>query len=311
MKKTVFPLLLSALLLLSACGGTAGASSSLAGGERLTLAATTYPVYLFATAVTEDVDGVAVRSVVNQPMSCLHDYTLTVNDMKILEGADLIAANGVGLEDFMDDALNASGAAVIDCSAGIELLPYEGHENHDHGAGEEGHYDPHIWMDPDNAAIMVQNLADALAKADPGNADAYRANATAAVSRLHRLNDEVSAALTTGKGAAGFELITFHDGFGYFARAFDLTILKAIEEEEGAEASAKEINEILALVHGHQLPAIFTEVNGSTATAEAIARESGADVASLTMIMSGDGTGLEPYCEALLQNAKTIAEALA
>ena len=105
-------------------------------------------------------------------------------------------------------------------------------------------------------------------------------------------------------------LITFHDGFQYFSRAFDLTLLKAIEEEEGAEASAAEIQEIAGLIAEYDIPAIFTEVNGSDATANAIARETGVAVEQLDMIMSGGGTGIGPYIDAMQGNIDTIVEAL-
>ena len=82
-------------------------------------------------------------------------------------------------------------------------------------------------------------------------------------------------------------LITFHDGFQYFAKAFHLPLLASIEEEAGSEASAHEIVEITELVKEHGIPAIFTEVNGSDATARAIARETGCRVAQLNMLMDG------------------------
>ena len=104
--------------------------------------------------------------------------------------------------------------------------------------------------------------------------------------------------------------ITFHDGFRYFAQAFGLDLLKAIEEEEGSEASAAEIKEIVSLVEEYDIPAIFTEVNGSDATAQAIARETGCEVYALDMIMSGDGTGMQPYLDAMQKNLDTIVEAL-
>lgn len=308
MKKFLSPLVLSALLLLSSCGGTATTTSTPADGGDLTIAATTYPVYLFTTAVTEGVDGVAVQAVINQPMSCLHDYTLTVNDMKSLEGADVIALNGVGLEDFMEDAFQTTSATLIDCSSGVELLPYEEHEGHSHGEDEEDgdHYDPHIWMSPDNAAIMVQNLADGLSAADPDHADQYQRNCTAAIEQLH---EGITLDEDDPGSPADDRLITFHDGFRYFANFFGFRIEKAIEEEEGSEASAAEIKEIVTLVQTYEIPVLFTEVNGSDTTAQAIARETGVGVAPLTMIMSGSGEGIQPYLDAINQNYAVIRAA--
>ena len=299
MKKTMLSLLLAGLLLLTACGGGTAAAPA-EEDDTLHILATTYPVYLFTTAVTEGVEGVEVTRLIQEEISCLHDYTLTVNDMKAIEAADVIVMNGVGLEDFMADALASSDAPVIDCSQGVELLPTLGHEDHDHDA----EYDPHIWMDPDRAAQMIWNVATVLSEVDTMNGDLYTANASAAEARLQ---SEV-VGVEDPDILAG--LITFHDGFQYFAQATGLDLLKAIEEEEGAEASAAEIKEIVGLIGDYNIPAIFTEKNGSDATAQAISRETGCAVEQLDLIMSGDGSGIQPYVDAMNQNIDTILEAL-
>ena len=245
-------------LLLSACTPAAEPGDD----GTLHILATTYPVYLFTTAVTEGAEDVEVSLLVNQPTSCLHDYTLTVSDMRAIEKADVLVMNGAGLEDFMGDALAASDAAVIDCSEGIELLPALGHEGHDH----DTEYDPHIWMCEESALVMMNNILHGLGALDEKNLD--------------------------------------------FALDNGLNLLKSIEEEEGAEASAAEIQEVVDLVREYEIPAIFTERNGSEATARAISRETGCAVYQLDMIMSGDGTGIQPYLDAMQKNIDTIAEAL-
>ena len=87
--------------------------------------------------------------------------------------------------------------------------------------------------------------------------------------------------------------------------------LKAIEEEAGSEASAKEINEITALVKEKNIPVIFTEVNGSDATAKAIARETGCTVAQLSMCMDGPDGALSNYYDALMGNVTAIINGFA
>ncbi len=106
-----------------------------------------------------------------------------------------------------------------------------------------------------------------------------------------------------------YELITFHDGFQYFAAAQGFTLLKAIEEEEGSTASAAEIREIAGLVEEYAIPAIFTERNGSAATAKVIARETGCAVCELDMVMSGEGKGIQPYLDAMEADLRTVLEA--
>lgn len=302
MKRTLISLLLAGVLLggLTACGASPPEADA-----PFTVAAATYPVYLFATAVTRGVEDVQVELIVNQQTSCLHDYTLSIHDMRIIDRADVLVLNGAGLEDFMADALAASGAPVIDCSQNVDLLPYEGHEDHDHGydGHDEDHFDPHLWLSTQAAAAMLQTIASELSALDSGHAGAYLENCRDALSRLPQPPPELT-------GLERPYLITFHDGFQYLAAETGLTILKAIEEEEGSTASAKDIREILSLIEEYQLPAIFVETNGSDATARAIARETGVAVYTLDMIMSGDGTGIQPYLDAMNANYDAIAQAL-
>ncbi len=309
MKKRLFAGLLAGLLMLSAC------SASPAQETGFSVAATTYPIYLLAREVTAGVEGVTVTPVVNQSVSCLHDYTLTIPNMKAIEQADLLLLNGVGLEDFMDDALE--GRSYVDCSAGIALLE-SGEEDHDHDHDHEGHsahdghdhgeHDPHIWMDPGRAAQMAETIAAGLAEADPDHAEAYLANGQAVAEELTSLKSDLNQQLEV---LTCRELITFHDGFAYFADAFGLDILAAIEEEEGSEASAKDIVEIVGYVKEYHLPSIFVEANGSDATANAISRECGVAVHTLSMLMSGPTDDLSvTYSSLMRENINALLEAL-
>ena len=242
-----------------------------------------------------------VEQVITDKVSCIHDYTLTVPQMKIIEAADIVVENGAGFEDFMSDALAASDAEVIDCSEGISLLKMT-----EDGTEED---DPHIWMSPDNAKVMLKNIADGLSAADSSHADAYNANFEAAVKQLDDAEDSLDADKISAP--QNCKLITFHDGFQYFAQYFGFDIVASIEEESGSEASAKDIENIVSLVKQYDIPAVFTEVNGSGTTAQAIARETGAGVYSLDLIMSGDGSGIEPYIKAINGNYYTVHDVFA
>lgn len=288
MKKQPFLILLAALLLLPGCAQTSEE-------DTLHILCTTYPVYLLATDLTAQSEDVEVDLLVNSQTSCLHDYTLTVADMKAIERADVIVMSGAGLEDFMDDALSSSDAAVIDCSEGIGLLPSPEHAGHDGHAHEE-EYDPHYWMDPSRFLEARENLYSALQQF------------------TGPIAPHVEYMLPDPKGLLGElscpYLITFHDGFQYFADVHGLTLLKAIEEEEGSTASAQEIKEIVELIEEYRIPAIFVEKNGSRATAEVISRETGCAIYELDMLMSGEGEGIQSYFDVIQANRETIREAL-
>lgn len=277
--KKLIPMILLTLLLLSGCRSR----------ETYELVATTAPVCQFAQALCEGTE-LTVGLVVSDSVSCLHDYTLSVNQMVAVEQAETVILSGAGLEAFMEDALQ-SKTDRIDCSAGIDLLP-----------SEESGLDPHIWLDPDNAAIMAANLAAGLSARYPQYAAIFSENLEALLARLSALKADGLAALS---GLSCRELVTFHDGFAYFADAFDLTILAAIEEEAGSEASAHDLEAIADLIRDRSLPAVFTEKNGSASAAGILSRETGCKVGTLDLGLSGSD-----YFDAMNANIQAILEAM-
>ena len=283
MKKLLFILLIVSAVLTGCAEAT----------EPAQVAATTLPVYEFTSLLCEGTP-ISVTRLVTEEVSCLHDYSLNVRQVKAAEAAEVIVISGAGLEEFMEDMLN--GKEAIDASAGIELICPDSEEDHDHSRGHEEHHheeDPHIWLSPANAMRMAQNICNGLSHRYPEHADTFQFNLDALLSKLDALQ------------AYGEEIITFHDGFAYFAEAFDLTILEAVEEEAGSEASAKELIHLIEEVEHHQLPAIFTERSGSISAADIISRETGAACFQLDMAMAGDS-----YFDAMYHNINTIKEAL-
>lgn len=284
--------LLSAVLLLSLLSGCKQA-------EHAQVAATTLPVHQFTELLCKGT-GISVTRLVTESVSCLHDYSLNVAQVKAAEQAEVVIISGAGLEEFMEDILDDANA-VIDSSAGIHLLGCETEHAHDH----EGHHheqDSHIWLSPVYAKIMATNICEGLVQQFPEHKDTFKQNLSALHAELDALLDYGKTQL---KDLSYRELITFHDGFSYFAHAFDLTILEAIEEESGSEASAQELIRLISIVKEHNLPAIFTETNGSVSAADIISAETGATTYALDMAMAG-----QDYFEAMYHNIDTIREAL-
>ena len=263
------------------------------------IAATTLPVYQFATMLCEGT-GLTVSRLVTESVSCLHDYTLNVSQVKAVENADLVIISGAGLEDFMADLLIEK--EIVDASTGIALL--ESCHDHDHEA-EHGHShdsDSHIWLSPANALIIAENICHGLMAKYPQHNEIFLTNLQALQQQLLQLQSYGQEQLSD---LSFRDMITFHDGFAYMAQAFDLHILAAVEEESGAETSAKELIELITLAQEHNIPAIFTESNGSTSAAQIISAEIGIPIYTLDMAMSGDD-----YFKAMYQNIDCIREAL-
>lgn len=294
--KRISGLLALFILLLSLFGCTAPESAA-------QVAATTLPVYEFTSRVCEGT-GITVTQLVTESVSCLHDYSLNVSQVRSAEAAELIVISGAGLEEFMEDLL--PDKSVIDSAEGIDLM--EGSHDHSHGHDEEVHdahhheTDPHIWLSPENAKVMAQNICDGLSGQYPQHTEIFRQNLTILLQDLDTLQSYGESQLSELKCR---ELVTFHDGFSYLARSFDLTILEAVEEESGSEASAAELIHLIEGVRHHDLPAVFTEALGSASAAQIIAAETGASVYTLDMAMHG-----ESYFSAMYHNIDTLKEAL-
>lgn len=293
MHKRILALALALVMALALCGCAAAP-------EEDCIAATTYPVWQFTCAVTEGTP-LTVERVISEPVSCVHDYTLSVDQMKILSRSRAVVISGLGLEDFLLDVLPEDGC--IDASAGIEALESDehehDHESHDHDHGE---YDPHIWLDPSRAAQMVRNIASGLSSLYPQYADIFTQNAESCAARLEKLHLDGGALLSD---LSCRELVTFHDGFSYFAEAFGLHIAAAMEVEAGSEPSSKELESIVRLLREENISAVFSEANGSDATARIVAGETGAGVYTLDL-----GMGDRDYFSAMEHNLNTIREAL-
>ena len=275
-----------------------------AAPEQAQIAATTLPVWQFACRLTEGT-GLTVTRLVTESVSCLHDYTLTVDQMKAIEKADAVILSGAGLEEFLEEALG-SASHIIDSSEGIALL--EGGHHHQHEGeehDEEAHHhdmDPHLWLSPTCAMAQAKNICAGLSALYPEYQPIFKENLSELLTDLTTLRDYGTEALSE---LSSREILTFHDGFAYLAEEFGIEIVEAIEEESGAEASAKELIHLIGEVRHHDIGAIFVEENGSGSAAAIIAAETGAKCGTLHMAMSGDD-----YFRAMYANIDALKEAL-
>jgi zinc transport system substrate-binding protein len=261
----------------------------------LRIVASFYPVYVAALNVTQGVEGVEVESLTSPHIGCLHDYQLTAGDVRKLTEADILLANGAGMEPFLEKVRRQSSSLkVAEVSEGIPLMD----EN------------PHVWVSFAGARRQVENIVAALSSVAPEHADAFAANAAAYGEQLAVLEEKMKSALAP---YAGTKIVTFHEAFPYFAREFGLRIVGVIEREPGTEPSARELADTIRLVREQGVKALFAEPQYSDQSARVIARETGAGVYVLDPVVTGPTDPAEArgaFVRAMEENLAVLQEAL-
>ncbi len=281
--------------------GIAGCGGSDSSGDQLEVVATTTQIGDWVREVGGD--AVSVDQVL-QPNTDPHDYEPRPSDVADAAAAAVVFASGDDLDSWIEEIVADSGsdAELVDLGAHVpERLAGE-HEHAEEHAGE-GHdeegeehehdskYDPHWWHDPRNAEAAVREIQRVLSAADPADRAQFRRNADAYLRRLARLDAGIAACLGQIPPAER-KLVTDHDAFGYFAHRYGIDVVGAVipSQTTQAQASAKDVSELIDLIEREGVKAVFPESSLSASVAEAVARQTGA---SADYELYGDTLGPE------------------
>lgn len=237
--------------------------------------------------------------------------------------ADIIFAIGSGFEPWLPDMMEASGteATYVEMTQDLALLATEEENGHEEDAAhedEDGHDhangDPHIWGDVRNAISSVELIRDTLAEVDPDNAGTYMANADAYITQLSDLDAAIREQVATIP-EANRKLVTSHDTFEYYARAYGFDIIGTALGSSSAESgdpSAKEIAALVADIREASVPAIFAENVVNPSLMQSIADEAGVELAPTlyTDALGEEGSAGSTYIDMMTYNTETIVTAL-
>ena len=300
MKKILCVFLVLCVLFLNACTGDAPQQKS-----KITVATSFYPVYIFTLNLLNGIDEIEVACMAEQSVGCLHDYTLTAKDSKLLSDAKVLVINGAGMEGFIQDALQSvENLKVIDSSDNIELICTEEHhheEEHNHH-----HENSHIWLSVGNAKKQVENIKNGLVKEFPAYRETIEENYSDYIKRLSTLETERETVLSVAKE---LEVISFHGAFEYLAEDLGIHISATIESDEGYEPSAKELAGISDKMKNDNIKALFVAPDYSGSSAEILGRETNAEIYVLNPIISGEEK-LTAYEDTMNENYKIILKAV-
>lgn len=290
------------LLIFSGCAGNTPENPK----DKITVATSFYPLYIFTLNLLDGIEELNVKCMAEQSVGCLHDYTLTAKDAKLLSDAQVLVINGAGMESFLEDATRSIGNfKVIDSSENIDLICEE--EHHHEGNDDHHHHEnSHIWLSLRNAKVQVKNIKNGLVKEFPEYEKQIEKNYSDYIKRLNSLEDERKSVLLETKD---MKSISFHGAFEYLAQDLGFEICHTIESDEGYEPSAKELASLSSEIEKEKIKALFVAPDYSGSAAEILGRETNTEIYVINPIISGEEK-LTAYEDAMKINYKIILEAV-
>ena len=245
-------------IVISACGSTSG---DIPQDDRLTVVTTVYPLMYF----TERIGGVEldVRPLVSAGVE-VHTFEPTPADIQLLASADLIVANGLGLEPWLDRAIAAIGdsAAAVIKASNVKGARQDKNDAH--------RWDPHLWLDPVLAAAQVARLRDALVAADPGATATFVTNSATLLEDLAILDSIYASRLAE---CTQRHFVTTHAAYGYVAERYRLEQISIAGLTPEAEPSPRDLADLVEQVRALGLTHVLVEPSLSSRIAETLAAE--------------------------------------
>ncbi|MEH6719437.1 MAG: metal ABC transporter substrate-binding protein [Aurantimonas endophytica] len=266
-----------------------------------------------------------------------HVYEPTPSDARAVGAADVLVVNGLQFEGWLPRLVETAefkGEEIV-ATTGIQPIPFaEEEEGHDHAAGEhaeaghddhaheageaaghEGHdhgaNDPHAWQSLSNGVVYAENIVKGLAAADPDNATDYRARGDAYIGEIRAMDERVKTELAAIPEDRR-KVVTSHDAFGYFAKAYDVTFIAPEGVSTEAEASAADVAKIIDQIRHDGISAVFVENISDTRLIDRIAAETDAKVGGTLYsdALSGADGPAPTYLDMFQYNIEQIVAAL-
>lgn len=253
------------------------------------------PLYCWTANVAGDL---ATVENLLPPRADPHEYAFTPSDARKLASADLIVVNGLGLEVWLSKFLRSSPAS--------EQRLVVTSQNLNSQLASGSHANPHVWLDPQLAAVGVSNIAAALQRIDPTHEAAYARNAESYSAKLQQLDRDIQQSLD---GVTNRAIVTYHDAFPYFARRYGLEIAGVVEQVPDVNPTPKYLSRLGRTMRERNIHAIFIPRNETTRLARRIAEDLRVELVELDTLETG---ALSPsaYEEHMRANAAVLKKYL-
>lgn len=305
-------LILTVSILLMACSN-GGTSQVKREEDKLNVYSSFYPMYDFAKKIGKD--KINIKNLIpagTEP----HDWEPTPKDLVNIGDSDVFIYSGAGMESWIDkvsENVKNDDMDMVEASKGIDLLDSEEKESSKNKSSDEhehGEYDPHVWLDPENAKIQMKNIKDAFSKADSKNKDFYEKNYEENVVKLDSLDQKFKDEIGKTKNK---DIVVAHEAFGYLCNTYGINQIAIEGLSPDSEPDAARMVEITNFAKKNNIKYIFFEELVSSKVSNTLAKEVGAKtevlnpLEGLTDKQIKDG---EDYFSIMEKNLKSILKAL-
>ena len=293
------------LLTVAACGGSPNSSATAPINAYQVITTTSIFADLAKMALG---DAAHIESIIPAGAD-VHTFEPSPSDVEKIQSADLIIANGLGLDSWIQSLIDAAGKGEADTLLLGEGLDQESGWVYLSNAETPGTFDPHIWLDPKGAVLYVQRIADHVSRNAPDLAQRIAAASADGITKINAIDADLAvdfAAIDPDQR----KIVTMHDAFGYFARAYEIEIVGVAVASPGQDPSAQEIRALIDAIRATGVTALFSEVQLPSKVLDQIAAETGATV---LQDLYSDALGASPadsYLGVMRTNADAILGAL-
>lgn len=264
--------------------------------EAVKIVTSFYPMYIIAENITDGAENIELVNMADVNVGCLHDYTLTTEDMKKVENADIFIMNGLGMESFIEKILTSNqDMNIIDSSTEAQNVILS----------EDG-VNAHIWTSIDNYILQVKYISKELINKNQENAEVYQKNTDEYVQKLEELKNEFETKL---QNLDGKKAICLNEVFGYMGQELGMEITTIATDHEESTMSADMLSSIIDKVKQENIQIIIIDKNDNKANAETIANETGAKILELNSGMTGE-LDKDAYINQIRENLNVLEKSI-
>ena len=262
--------------------------------EAVKIVTSFYPMYIIAENITDGAENIELVNMADVNVGCLHDYTMTTEDMKKVENADIFIMNGLGMESFIEKILTSNqDMNIIDSSTEAQNVILS----------EDG-VNAHIWTSIDNYILQVKYISKELINKNQENAEVYQKNTDEYVQKLEELKNEFETKL---QNLDGKKAICLNEVFGYMGQELGMEMTTIATDHEESTMSADMLSSIIDKVKQENIQIIIVDKNDNKANAETIANETGAKILELNSGMTGE-LDKDAYINQMRENLNVLEQ---